>query len=65
MKSVWKEERTKATNQALQLSSEFFKLFTLEAIHRSAEEAKQQSDLIDEIGVEHLEKITTQLMLDF
>ncbi|CAO3637200.1 unnamed protein product [Cunninghamella echinulata] len=65
MKTVWKDERTKVNNQALQLSSEFFRLFTLEAIHRSADEAKQESDLVNEIGVEHLEKVTTQLMLDF
>ncbi|ORZ20697.1 centromere protein X-like protein [Absidia repens] len=65
MKSAWKDPRTKANSQAVQLSAEFFKLFTIEAIHRASEEAKQISDRSDEVQVEHLERILPQLLLDF
>ncbi|KAL1932008.1 hypothetical protein VTP01DRAFT_9064 [Rhizomucor pusillus] len=55
-------------SQALLLSCEFLRLFTTEAVHRSAEElAKQHDDqsLPDRIGVEHLERSVVQLLLDF
>ncbi|KAI8334199.1 centromere protein X-like protein [Chlamydoabsidia padenii] len=65
MKSVWKDPRTKCNAQALQLSAEFFRLFTIEAIHRASEEAQRQTDTDNEVQLEHLEKILPQLMLDF
>ncbi|SAM08177.1 hypothetical protein [Absidia glauca] len=65
MKTVWKDPRTKSNAQALQLSAEFFRLFTIEAIHRASEENARQAEPIEEIQVEHLEKILPQLMLDF
>ncbi|KAF1799744.1 hypothetical protein FB192DRAFT_1138796 [Mucor lusitanicus] len=61
--------------EALQLSCEFLRLFTVEALHRASEEQdKIESSLTDESGtttsrkelqVEHLERILPQLLLDF
>ncbi|KAI8078760.1 centromere protein X [Halteromyces radiatus] len=66
IKHGWKDTRTKANAQALQLSAEFFRLFTIEAIHRASEEAERSTGSSEhDIQVEHLEKILTQLMLDF
>ncbi|CAO3591663.1 unnamed protein product [Absidia cylindrospora] len=53
MKSAWKDPRTKANSQAVQLSAEFFKLFTIEAMNRASEEAKRISEQGDEVQVEH------------
>lgn len=60
---------TRVTAPALQLSAEYLRLFTTEALHRSAEiankeiaEGKAKGGLIE---VRHLEKVTPGLLLDF
>ncbi|KAI9496980.1 centromere protein X [Zychaea mexicana] len=61
-KASWKESNTRANKDALLLSTEFLRLFTTEALHRSAEKASEEEE---EIKPEHLERSLTQLMLDF
>jgi hypothetical protein len=56
--------------EALQLSAEYLRLFTIEALHRTAayqreqedEELKNEESLIE---LDSLEAITPQLVLDF
>ncbi|KAI8060315.1 stimulated by retinoic acid 13 [Gongronella butleri] len=64
LKSAYKDERTKANTQAIQLAGEFARLFTQEAICRAADEAKKDDDE-SSLQVVHLQKILAQLMLDF
>ncbi|KAI9281992.1 centromere protein X [Sporodiniella umbellata] len=69
-KAEWKNETTRANKDAIQLSSEFLRLFVVEAVHRSSEELEamsiaSQTTNKNAINVEALERILPQLLLDF
>ncbi|KAK9761047.1 hypothetical protein K7432_014361 [Basidiobolus ranarum] len=67
-KTVWKESNTKIKPDATSLAAEFLRLFTLEAVHRSAGLSKSEftgDEDMPQLEVEHLEKIAAQLLLDF
>ncbi|KAL7321425.1 hypothetical protein PS15m_001187 [Mucor circinelloides] len=73
-KSSFKNQNSRLNKEALQLSCEFLRLFTVEALHRASEEQDRiETSMSDEIGtrprktlqVEHLERILPQLLLDF
>jgi len=56
-------ERTKYSNDALNMTTEMLKIYVLEAAHRAASQAKSEgSELVE---LEHLEKILPQFLLDF
>ncbi|KAJ1660783.1 hypothetical protein IWQ61_000318 [Dispira simplex] len=51
---------------ALNLVTEYMRLFTIEAIHRAVYEGQKKGVVpTNTIDIEHLEKILPQLMLDF
>ena len=55
-----------ANKDAIQLSTELLRIFTVEAVHRAVDEAnKDAGGGSQTLQVEHLEKILPQLMLDF
>ncbi|RUS24031.1 hypothetical protein BC938DRAFT_474229 [Jimgerdemannia flammicorona] len=55
-----------ANKDSLQLSAEFIRLFTIEAIHRAADAAQSDpSSSGRTLEAEHLEKVVAQLLLDF
>ncbi|KAG2223131.1 hypothetical protein INT45_005687 [Circinella minor] len=62
-KASWKDSGTRSNQQAVLLSCEFLRLFTTEAIHRSAEQVTDTDE--NTINAEHLERSLTQLLLDF
>ncbi|KAG0205827.1 hypothetical protein BGX28_002607 [Mortierella sp. GBA30] len=69
-KGVWTDPGTKAQKEAMQLSAEFLRLFTIEALHRTAAYQREQEDeeLRSEetlIELDSLEAITPQLVMDF
>ncbi|KAI1314405.1 hypothetical protein EDD11_002192 [Mortierella claussenii] len=69
-KGIWAEAGTKAGKEAMQLSAEYLRLFTIEALHRTAAYQREQEDeelRNDEtlIELDSLEAITPQLVLDF
>ncbi|KAG0093252.1 hypothetical protein BGZ93_006554 [Podila epicladia] len=70
-KGVWTNPDTKAHKDAMKLSAEFLRLFTIEALHRTVayQREQEEDDLLrdDEmlLDVESLEAITPQLLLDF
>ncbi|CAM0136300.1 hypothetical protein VKS41_006895 [Umbelopsis sp. WA50703] len=65
-KTQWKETGTKANKDALVLSTELMRIFTVEAVHRAVDEAnKDAGGGSQTLQVEHLEKVLPQLMLDF
>ncbi|KAF9130353.1 hypothetical protein BGW39_003147 [Mortierella sp. 14UC] len=69
-KEVWTEHGTKVQKEALEMSSEFLRLFTIEALHRTAGYQREQEDeeLKDDetlIEIDSLEAITPQLVMDF
>lgn len=60
-----------AHKDALKLSAEFLRLFTIEALHRAVayQREQEEDDLLREeeilLDVESLEAVTPQLLLDF
>ncbi|KFH68494.1 hypothetical protein MVEG_05308 [Podila verticillata NRRL 6337] len=70
-KTVWSNPDTKAQKDALKLSAEFLRLFTIEALHRAVayQREQEEDDLLREeeilLDVESLEAVTPQLLLDF
>jgi len=64
-------ESTKISAPALTLAAEYMRLFTLEAIHRSAETAKQSvassgaKGSSVQVDVEHLQANAASITLDF
>ncbi|KAF9436336.1 hypothetical protein BGZ76_004263 [Entomortierella beljakovae] len=69
-KTVWTDPGTKSQKDALQLSAEYLRLFTIEALHRTAAYQREQEDeeLRNEetlIELDSLEAITPQLVMDF
>ncbi|KAF9971827.1 hypothetical protein BGZ73_005138 [Actinomortierella ambigua] len=69
-KQVWSDPGTKAGKDALQLSAEYLRLFTIEALHRTAllQREGESEDLRDEklvLELDTLESVTPQLVLDF
>ncbi|KAG0317254.1 hypothetical protein BGZ99_006419 [Dissophora globulifera] len=69
-KGVWTDSGTKVHKEALELSAEYLRLFTIEALHRTAAYQREQEDeeLKDDetlIELDSLEAITPQLVMDF
>ncbi|KAG0020060.1 hypothetical protein BGZ81_009476 [Podila clonocystis] len=70
-KGVWSNPDTKIHKDAMKLSAEFLRLFTIEALHRAVayQREQEEDDLLrdDEmlLDVESLEAVTPQLLLDF
>ncbi|KAI9144138.1 stimulated by retinoic acid 13 [Paraphysoderma sedebokerense] len=71
-KTKFTDSTTKINKDALQTAAEFFRLFTIEALHRSSESClgSKRTILASQSGkpkleIEHLEKNLAQLMLDF
>ncbi|ORX88873.1 hypothetical protein K493DRAFT_73776 [Basidiobolus meristosporus CBS 931.73] len=67
-KTVWKESNTKIKSDAASLAADLLRLFTREAVHRSAGVSKTEradSEAVPRLEVEHLEKTAAQLLLDF
>ncbi|KAI9484246.1 MAG: hypothetical protein EXX96DRAFT_561503 [Benjaminiella poitrasii] len=58
-----------ANKEAVILSCEFLRLFTVEAIHRASDEQDVMNNAANEssdtLQVDHLERILPQLLLDF
>ena len=61
--SSFKDTKTKVSPDGLKMMSEFLRLFVEEAIARS--EIQAETEGIDKILIEHLEKVLPQLLLDF
>ena len=53
----------KFSNEGLSLTTEMLRIYTLEAAHRAAAQAKAEGG--SEVEVEHIQKILPQLLLDF
>ncbi|CAG0887625.1 unnamed protein product [Darwinula stevensoni] len=63
LKMGYKETKTRMTADALQLVTEFLKVFVCEGAMRAAHQAKTQN--ASQVEGEHLEKVLPQLLLDF
>lgn len=59
----FKEQKTKLSPEALKLITRLLELFVEEATDRATEQAKKEN--VNEVDIEHLEKILPQLLLDF
>ena len=59
----FKEEKTKISSDAVVVLTKLMDMFIKEAIERATQQAEVES--VDEVDIEHLEKILPQLMLDF
>ncbi|XP_036446054.1 centromere protein X [Colossoma macropomum] len=59
----FKDDKTKASNDAASLMTEMLKIFVIEAAQRTMKQAENE----DSTGVdlEHVEKVLPQLLLDF
>ncbi|XP_051015193.1 centromere protein X isoform X4 [Acomys russatus] len=55
--------KTKVSGDALQLMVEFLRVFVVEAAVRGVRQA--QAEDLDDVGVDQLEKVLPQLLLDF
>ncbi|KAF9176959.1 hypothetical protein BGZ49_005856 [Haplosporangium sp. Z 27] len=69
-KGVWTDPGTKSQKEALQLSAEYLRLFTIEALHRTVAYQREQEDddLKNEeilIELDSLEAVIPQLVMDF
>jgi len=67
-KASWFVSGMKVTPVALHLASEYLRLFTVEAVHRAADEAKHNKDPKLPgvfIEVKHLENVAPSLLTDF
>merc|ERR1719382_489875 len=53
----------KFSNEGLSLTTEMLRIYTLEAAHRAAAQAKAEGG--NQVEVEHIQKILPQLLLDF
>ncbi|XP_036376494.1 centromere protein X [Megalops cyprinoides] len=59
----FKDDKTRASGDAVLLMAEMLKIFVHEAARRAAKQADaEDSDVVD---IEHFEKILPQLLLDF
>ncbi|XP_057570049.1 centromere protein X isoform X3 [Hippopotamus amphibius kiboko] len=59
----FKDDKTKVSGDALQLTAELLKIFVVEAAIRSIRQAKAED--LARVDVEQLEKVLPQLLLDF
>ncbi|XP_032064436.1 centromere protein X [Thamnophis elegans] len=59
----FKDDRTRASGDAVLLMAEMLKIFVQEASARAARQA--QTEDVMRVEVEHVEKILPQLLLDF
>ncbi|KAG0290685.1 hypothetical protein BGZ96_005839 [Linnemannia gamsii] len=69
-KEVWLDPATRVQKEALEMSSEFLRLFTIEALHRTAgyqreQEDEELKDVETLVELDSLEAITPQLVMDF
>ena len=51
------------SSEGLSLTTELLRIYVLEAAHRAAAQARAEGG--QEVGVEHLEKVLPQFLLDF
>lgn len=63
LKMNFKDKKTRISNDAAKLSSDFLYLFILEGAYRAATQAKAEGAA--EVDVQHFEKILPNLLLDF
>ncbi|XP_002742025.1 centromere protein X-like [Saccoglossus kowalevskii] len=63
LQNAFKDEKTRINSDALELATEYLRIFVAEAAHRAAAQAQAAS--FDVVGIEHFEKILPQLLLDF
>ncbi|XP_031325248.1 centromere protein X isoform X1 [Camelus dromedarius] len=59
----FKEDKTKVSGDALQLTAELLKIFVIEAAIRSVRQA--QAEELGCVDLDQLEKVLPQLLLDF
>ncbi|XP_026523124.1 centromere protein X [Notechis scutatus] len=59
----FKDDKTRASGDAVLLMAEMLKIFVREAAARAARQA--QTEDVTRVEVEHMEKILPQLLLDF
>nr|XP_012632686.1 centromere protein X-like isoform X4 [Microcebus murinus] len=59
----FKDAKTKVSGDALQLMVELLKIFVVEAAVRGVRQA--QAEDVTQVGVDQLEKVLPQLLLDF
>ena len=62
-KSGFVLDKTKMSSEAVKLTAEMIKIYVIEALNRSAEQAMKSGD--SEVKMEHLEKVLPQFLLDF
>ncbi|XP_045112410.1 centromere protein X-like [Portunus trituberculatus] len=63
LKSSFEDSKTRVNPNVTVLVGEIMRLLTTEGAMRAAHQAKQEGS--DTVTVEHLEKILSQLLLDF
>ncbi|KAK3838540.1 MAG: hypothetical protein JOS17DRAFT_730445 [Linnemannia elongata] len=69
-KEVWTDPATRVQRDALEMSGEFLRLFTIEALHRTAayqreQEDEELKDVETLVELDSLEAIAPQLVMDF
>ncbi|KAF9544877.1 hypothetical protein EC957_011607 [Mortierella hygrophila] len=69
-KDVWTDPATRVQRDALEMSGEFLRLFTIEALHRTAayqreQEDEELKDVETLVELDSLEAIAPQLVMDF
>ncbi|KAG0071005.1 hypothetical protein BGZ89_011890 [Linnemannia elongata] len=69
-KEVWTDPVTRVQRDALEMSGEFLRLFTIEALHRTAayqreQEDEELKDVETLVELDSLEAIAPQLVMDF
>jgi len=62
-KMEFKSEKTKYSNDALNMTTEMLRIYVLEAASRATAQAKSEG--CDTVELEHLEKVLPQFLLDF
>jgi len=62
-KMFFRNEKTKLSNESIVLITEMMRIYTLEIFHRASYQAEAEGS--QAVNSEHIEKILTQLLLDF
>jgi histone H3/H4 len=63
LKNSFQQDKTKISADALKMTSEVFRVHSIELLSRCAEQAKKEG--ADVVTTEHFEKILPQFLLDF
>ncbi|XP_066497553.1 centromere protein X [Hoplias malabaricus] len=59
----FKDDKTRASHDAVVLMAEMLKIFVVEAARRALKQAENEDSTV--VDLEHIEKILPQLLLDF